>query len=318
VRFLLKKQILAIFDSFEKKTGVFEKFRTFHLEKIKNEKIKKVCFCALVLKKTSEKMPYGYSRKRRAYPSRGRASKRARKSPNLDRQQGFSKSLIAKNRGKPFGFNTGQMLHIDRPVSNMRGAFPNRLYAKLRYVDQLTLNADNLTGLTGTEIPYRLNSLFDPYFLTGGHQPLGYDQLTPLYQRYKVYKVEVQVAVRGRASGSGLPFVAVNVRNGASTYTLGSLKRVGEIQEQPANTVLDGTILQSWSQTIWCHKVEGKTFAEYMAEDSYGALTSTNPSITPYIALVCGSIDEVTCGAYVTIGLVFHSFFYEPNPLAQS
>lgn len=266
--------------------------------------------------KISHKMPYGYSRKRGSVTRRRRTVKRTRKS--LNSSAGFSKSLISKTRGKPFGYNTGQMLHIDRPVSEMRGAFPTRLYVKQRYVDGLTLSTDNLTGLTGTEIAYRLNSLFDPYFPTGGHQPLAYDQLTPLYQRYKVFKVDVQVAVRGRASGSGVPFVGINIRNAASTYNLGSLKTLAEVMEQPSNTILDGTILQSWSQTLWMHKIEGRTFEEYMAEDSYGSLTTTNPSLTPYLSVVCGSVDAVACGTYVTVGLVFHSYFYEPNPLNQS
>lgn len=263
-------------------------------------------------------MPYGYSRKRGSVTRRRRPVKRSRKSLNLDRAPGFSKSLIAKTRGKPFGWNTGQMLHIDRPVSNTRGVFPQRLYVKQRYVDNLTLASDNLTGLTGSDIPYRLNSLFDPYFNAGGHQPLAFDQITPLYQRYKVYKVDVQVAVRGRAAGSGLPFVAVNVRNAASTYNLSGLKTIAECMEQPTNTILDGTILQSWNQTIWMHEVEGRTYKEYMAEDSYGALCTTNPSLTPFLSLACGSVDLQSCSAYVTVAFVFHSIFYEPNPLNAS
>lgn len=266
-------------------------------------------------------MPYGSSRKRGLATSRRRVVKRGRKTPrSLNAKPGFSKSLISKTGAKAFGYNTGQMLHIDRPVSTNRSFVPNRLYTKLRYVDNTFVTADNLTGLSGTELVWRLNSLFDPYFPVGGHQPLGFDQLTPMYQRYKVFKVDVNVAVRGR-TGTALPFVAINVRQGASTYTLGSLKALGEILEQPGNTVMDGTILQSWSQTIWNHNIEGRTYEEYLAEDAYGAQVTTDPSITPYLGVACGTVDTPSSSSnsvYITVGLVYHCFFYEPKVLAQS
>lgn len=267
-------------------------------------------------------MPYGYSRKRGSRVSRRRPIKRTRKSyRSLNSRSGFSKSLINKTRSKPYGVNLGNALHVDRiPAMSYRHVVPARLYTKMRYVDNFTVSADNLTGLTGTEIPYRLNSLFDPYFNAGGHQPLGYDQITPLYSRYKVFKVDIQIAMRGR-TGSGLGYLAINIRNGASTYTLGSLKAIAEVLEQPGNTVLDGTLLQTWNQTVWMHEVEGRTFEEYMAADAYGALNSTNPAITPYLGVACGTVDtpaSTATGIYCTVAFVFHAFWYEPSPLNQS
>lgn len=266
-------------------------------------------------------MPYGYSRKRGSRVSGRRTTKRTRKSRTGYAKSASAKSLSAKSTALPYGVNLGSALHVDRGIGNNRALMPARLATKMRYVDKLALYSDNLTGRTGTEIPYRLNSLFDPYFLAGGHQPLGYDQVTPLYQRYKVFKVDIQVAIRGRI-GSGAPYLAINIRNAASTYQLGGLKELGEVLEQPANTVMDGGLLtQTWNKTVWCHEVEGKTFDEYMSEDAYGALISTNPSNTPYMGVAVGTVDELastTTGLYVTVAFVFHGFFYEPNPLAQS
>lgn len=265
-------------------------------------------------------MPYGSSRKRGYTTRRRSAPKRARKSLGLNARKGFSKSLVSKTNKKPYGSNMGNAQHIDRPLTGLRSFVPNRLYVKLRYCDNFALQADNLTGLTGSEVPYRLNSLFDPYFLAGGHQPLGFDQLTPMYSRYKVFKVDIQVAVKGKA-GSALSYVACNIRNGASVYQLGGLKAIAEILEQPGNTVMDGGLLQSWNQTVWLHEVEGRTYEEYMAEDTYGARVTTDPTITPYLGLACGTADTPASSSnsvYVTVGLVFHAFFYEPNPLSQS
>lgn len=300
--------------------GVFEKFRTFLLEKIKIQNFSNFKKCSVIFKKYVKKMPYGYTDKRRTAPRNRGTAKRTRKTYRSNSIPGFRKTLVGNTGRKAYGYNTGQMLHLDRPVTTNRGPFPNRLYAKLRYVDNTFVTADNLTGLTGTELAWRLNSLFDPYFPAGGHQPLGFDQLTPMYQRYKVFKVDMNIAVRGR-SGSALPFVGINIRNGASTYNLGSLKALGEVLEQPGNTVMDGTILQSWNQTVWMHNIEGRTYQEYLAEDAYGAQVTTNPSLTPYLGIACGTVDTPSSSSnsvYITVALVFHAFFYEANPLAQS
>lgn len=294
----------------------------FAMAASRNIFISSIKVCVLSRKKLLKKMPY--ARKSRGSATRKPSiTKRGRKiTRSLNSKPGFVRSLIAKTRAKPYGVNMGNALHVDRiPAMSLRHCMPARLYTKLRYVDNFLLSADNLTGLTGTEIPYRLNSLFDPYFLAGGHQPLGYDQLTPLYSRYKVFKVDIQVALRGR-TGSGLPYVAINLRNAASTYVLSGLKALAEILEQPGNTVLDGLLpAQTWNQTVWMHEVEGRTFEEYMAEDGYGALNSTNPALTPYLSVACGTVDtpaSSATGAYVTVAFVFHAYFYEPSPLNQS
>jgi len=262
-------------------------------------------------------MPYGYSRKRGAVTRRRRVAKRSVKT----RKSGlFTKRIDTKVKGTPFGHNSGDSLHVDRPVIGGRGAFPQRLFTKLRYVDNMVLYADNLTGLSGTEIPYRLNSLFDPFFNAGGHQPLGFDQLTPIYQRYKVYKVDVQVRITGK-TGASLSYLAVNVRQAGATYQLGGLKAIAEILEQPGNTVMDGNLLQTWNQTIWLHQVEGKTYEGYMAEGNYESLNNANPSLTPFLSLAVGTSDtpaSSTNGIYVTVGFVFHAVFMGQNPLAQS
>lgn len=263
---------------------------------------------------------YGFSRKRYAYRRRLGVARRTFTAAKSRKVTTIGRRWSAKNTKLPYGINLGNALHVDRNVINQRGAFPQQMHVQLRYVDQLYLTADNLTGRTGTEIPYRLNGCFDPYFLAGGHQPLGWDQITPLYQRYKVYKVEIQVRVLGKI-GSNFSYVGTNLRHGASTYTLGSLKSVSEVMEQPGNTILDGVLNQSWNTTVWPHKIEGLSYDDYMISKEYSSLVTTTPNNTPFLGLVCGTTDEPassTNGIYVSVGLVFHTMFYEPNPLNQS
>lgn len=251
---------------------------------------------------------YGHPRRTRRMGT-GRA-KTSSKAP--------TKSIISSSR-VPWGFNLGDSKHIDR-MSASRGAFPEQLFVKMRYTDFLSNSADNLTGLTGSEQAWRLNSLFDPYFTGAGHQPLGFDQLTPIYSQYTVYRVDVQVRVCSYI-GTGGVYLAINTRPSNSTYNLAGLKNAGEIQEQPNNTIMDGQILQTWDQSFWINQVEGIPKSKVMNENNYSANVTTNPSNTPYLGIAVGTYTtpaSSTNTIYYQVSFVFHARFWNQNPLAQS
>lgn len=54
---------------------------------------------------------------------------------------------------------------------------------KLRYVENLSLTGT--TGAIATSM-WRANSAYDPRYASGGHQPMGYDQWTTLFNHYVV------------------------------------------------------------------------------------------------------------------------------------
>jgi hypothetical protein len=65
--------------------------------------------------------------------------------------------------------------------SNNRAVIPTKSVKTLRYVDNFTLNP-------GIDIPttytVSCNNLYDPNVTGTGHQPMGFDQLMPLYDHY--------------------------------------------------------------------------------------------------------------------------------------
>jgi hypothetical protein len=67
--------------------------------------------------------------------------------------------------------------------------FPRRLLVKLRYRDQVLFTG---TGTT-TNRQYRINSLFDPNFSLGGHQPYYFDELKAVYSEYCVVRCKYTV-----------------------------------------------------------------------------------------------------------------------------
>lgn len=74
-----------------------------------------------------------------------------------------------------------------REISNI---VPDSKIVRHRYVQQIVLNAS--TGLNAVAL-FRANSIFDPDFLVGGHQPLGYDQWSVFYDHYVVIGSKINV-----------------------------------------------------------------------------------------------------------------------------
>lgn len=267
-------------------------------------------------------MPYGL----RLRKTMRRTARRARRNTAWARLNGFrrsTKSLGYKTRKHPYSVIYGSSLHVDRPVQ-ARGFMPNVLFTQLRYAETFELSNENISGISGNNMAYRLNSLFDPNFTIlsslPSHQPLGFDQLSGLYRAYTVYKVEVQVRITGYTASTttARPFLACAAVPTNSTWTPNA-KLPWEIQEQPMTTVLDGTLLQSWNHTYWINEIEGKTKQAIFDNNAYSALVSTNPASTPYLCLTCGEYSNAP-GQTVRglVSFVFHARFTEPNPQTYS
>jgi hypothetical protein len=79
-------------------------------------------------------------------------------------------------------------------VNQPRGtsALAPHQYCFLHYME--TINFSTATA-TGTQNLFNLNSLFDPNRTGGGVQPYQYDDLTPMFGRYRVYETEWRIEV---------------------------------------------------------------------------------------------------------------------------
>ncbi len=89
-----------------------------------------------------------------------------------------------------------------RTVSSVPLGVPNEKWVRLRYVDEITINA----GVSGIAFHYfRANSMFDPDLTGTGHQPRNWDQFNIPYQHYTVYgsKITATAITSGAANVVG-------------------------------------------------------------------------------------------------------------------
>lgn len=87
---------------------------------------------------------------------------------------------------RPRARTSSSIVSVPRSV---RYAFPEEMVTTLRYVDNITLSV----SLTPSGNIFRMNSLYDPDFTGVGHQPLYFDQLTPIYSRFSTISSKATV-----------------------------------------------------------------------------------------------------------------------------
>jgi len=107
--------------------------------------------------------------------------------------------------------------------------FPDRKLVKLRYVDSdVTLDAG--AGLVQSKT-FSCNSLFDPDITSVGHQPMGYDQWSAIYQRYTVLSSKITVRYNPITVSNVNPFffgVTIDVPDGIGVSGFSSINNLLE------------------------------------------------------------------------------------------
>lgn len=223
-----------------------------------------------------------------------------------------------KGKNPRNGLSTGRGANT---LPGILSVFPQRLNTKLEYVDELTLSTQSTLATFGGEIAFRLNSLFDPYFPVGGHQPYGFDQLNTIYFRYQVHRCMVEVTFSDPSS-DGL-VVGAFAKNLNDPNTLVNAT-IAAAMERP--TVWCKPLNNTGSQQIVFRKLYnlpemlGLTKAQYEnGWPSTSAAVSADPIQVAYFMVAAanargGSSQTVTA----RVRLVFDCSFWERNTVAQS
>lgn len=193
--------------------------------------------------------------------------------------------------------DVGAKSMLQRPLNQVMGM-------KFHYYDTNVLNPTAVGG--NLNYIYRLSSIFDPDFTGVGHQPLGHDQVSQLFERYQVWKVDFiitfvnrdgtnnqRVGYRISDAGTGTTNVDTNWENGMSEVTL--IGRGGGHDK----AVFRGSVL--------LNDVHGISYKQYMGNDDYGAPFGQNPQEEGYLFVCADGLGIDTGEIDFTIKLVYHT-----------
>lgn len=85
-----------------------------------------------------------------------------------------------------------QRLSKPKTAVTMGRGFPKRLTFTHTYADTIQITSN--VGIANSYV-FSANSLYDPDISGGGHQPLYFDQLTPLYDHYVVIGSKIKATI---------------------------------------------------------------------------------------------------------------------------
>lgn len=191
---------------------------------------------------------------------------------------------------------------------------PDRALLKFKYRDNYILT--NSVQAT-SQRSWRLNSLYDPDYTGGGHQPLGYDQWSAFFQTYRVYKVTVDIDLVNEESVATQVLWTVQPDDPLLTGDDSSFE-----QPHTYSCILAGNGGQNRAKirrTMLLPRYIGLSSAQYKANSIFSAPFSSNPSSVIYGILLVQSIDGSTLpNVAVNINMIFHSELFDRKELTVS
>lgn len=255
-----------------------------------------------------------YKRKRsRSYPG---ANKR-RKSTRVARFGRYRKTYRRRTRKVTRNPRSGASA---KSVKFPLTGFPKRLVMSLPF---RTYGYYTTQSLGASDFhTYRLNSLYDPDLTAVGTQPLYFDQITSisgLYRRYLVYRTDVEVVFRNKASSDVQVWCVTDTVDNGAAWTPTQVFSYGERPKwhtKMLETPGTGGPLSRHVYRASFHmaSVFGITKSKLYAEDDYSAPFNNNPSKVAFLTTgVCDDPYEQTQGLTcdVEIYMRFHVVFYD-------
>lgn len=196
-------------------------------------------------------------------------------------------------RKKPMYKKRGQRTTL---VNNAMRPIAPRFITKHKYAEAVQVSAAGIAGYK-----WNLNSLYDPNRSGLGHQPYGFDQLSTLYNRYRV--ISCKYVLSCISDGANIQFAVL-----PANESLSLIGNVSEARENPRCKYAvqnPGGTMKVLKGNVYLPALVGRTKAQYMADERYQALTSTSPSEAAVLnAYAQGLNDDPTFNTNATFNIL--------------
>lgn len=197
--------------------------------------------------------------------------------------------------------------------------FPPRLICRMKYATQGQLLASATQNYYGLEHVYRLTSIYDPYYSTGGTTTVGYSNMANLYQKYIVYGAKIEITFYDSNLDGQIPTVSLNQTD---VLQAKSVKTAGE-QSLTYSTQLNNTGSQKKTFRFYVKPwaLGGLSKLEWMANKSTrSSLMGTNPSEETYLrlALAASNASGSTNTINYTLRIIYFTELFDRVQLTSS
>jgi hypothetical protein len=162
---------------------------------------------------------------------------------------------------------------------------------------------------------YYQTSAYDPRGSIGGHQPLYYDQMSAIYARYRVERIDFNITFMTSSAFGHTGYLAASTSTTADTG-------VELLEERPwvaRKTFNTGGGPANLKISILPWQVLGITKQRYESDDQYSATIGANPAIMAYIwPYIYSGSSSGGVNVDTRLEAVYHIKFFELTRPASS
>ncbi len=230
-------------------------------------------------------------------------------------------SFTVASRGTDVQPQSGQIVRWGNKSSSV-APWPEVYYAKMTYCTRIVLSGTT-GGITAAGHSFRLNGLYDPDLTLTGHQPYGFDQISPLYGRYAVYGASVTLTVYNNIN----PDAALCWRIYGSQDTYNFAGRLYEdFVEMPQSGAIVCSIASGGENATTVNlgyidlaEIDGLSKSSMLEEPAYTSSTTANPTLG--VQLMLGVVDLVGTNSpqiKCIVSIVYHTRWVQRKGQQQS
>jgi len=207
-------------------------------------------------------------------------------------------------------------------VQVARSPISRSTIVRLKYVDANTMSPSSTTS---DWVVLRANSVYDPYYLTGGHQPMGFDQYMTFYQKYMVLGAKITCQfVSDSISSTDIDdsFTLTCILKLSSSPT--TVSSMTENMENPDVVYKICNSAQSGSKTVLVKRMSSKKWfglSKVKDNESLAGTSGSNPLYESYFHIGIGPFSAVSATprpVRVLYTIEYITLFTQPIQLGQS
>ena len=196
-----------------------------------------------------------------------------------------------------------------------RGIIPNTRLVKHRYVDN-DVYLNSTSGGSPATYVFSANGMYDPDITGVGHQPLGFDEMTTLYNHFTVVGCKITYTIVSQDNGYAH---IVAVKLGTDTTPTADMENL--LENGKCRWALlpraDGGVVKKLTLRVNPNKFLG--ISKPMSEDDLKGTAAENPAKQAYLQLSCGPLQaQDTYGVRGQVVIEYTAVWTSPKLLTES
>lgn len=248
----------------------------------------------------------------------GRKYTRRRPRANYRKGGGYTRRNNTRYRGRYGRRRYNGRTRIYRTRNKLPTGVPDRMSLKLKYETIINMTS---AGSTAVQV-FRGNSLFDPDYTGVGTQPLGYDQWSNFYERYKVNASKMMISFSATSDSNIAATLLLNLTPNGGTSNTPDTRAYYEWGTTAYNRNKLVGLMSGGSPIVYMKNYVStqKIWGEKTTSDEYSALITSNPARVWFWVF---QVDAMSGGGAATTGLVkctitYYCEFYDRKQLLSS